>query len=324
MGEFDLIRRCFARGPAAPARRALLGIGDDCALLDVGATLAVSTDMLVEGRHFFADVDPRALGHKCLAVNLSDLAAMGAEPLAFTLSIALPPTRAADQGWLDAFARGLFDLADAHACELIGGDTTAGPLVVSIAIFGRLDARRALRRDAARVGDLVYVSGRLGDAALALRALQGEIALDRPALADARARLEWPAPRVALGRALSACAPQSVHAAIDLSDGLAGDLAHILEASGVGADIDLDAVPMSAALAAQPEAVRAACALAGGDDYELCFTAAPEAATTMARIAAEQGVPLTRIGHIVADPGLRWRSGTEVRDLRLRGYDHFA
>lgn len=324
MGEFELIRRCFTRGSAAPVRRARLSIGDDCALLDVGGTLAVSTDMLVEGRHFFADVDPQALGHKCLAVNLSDLAAMGAEPLAFTLALALPPERAADDAWLDAFACGLFTLADAHGCELIGGDTTAGPLVVTITILGRVVAEQALRRDGARVGDDVYVSGSLGDAALALRAMRGEIAVDATALTALRARLEQPTPRVALGRALAALAPDRVHSAIDLSDGLAGDLGHILQASGVGAEIELADLPICAALAAQSPAMQAACALGGGDDYELCFTAAPEAADRIDALARDAGVPVTRIGRIVAGSGVHWMVQGQVAEVAVHGYDHFA
>lgn len=324
MGEFELIRRCFTRGAAAPVRRARLGIGDDCALLDVGGTLAVSTDMLVEGRHFFADVDPQALGHKCLAVNLSDLAAMGAEPLAFTLALALPSARAADADWLDAFASGLFALADAHQCELIGGDTTAGPLVVSITILGRVVVEQALRRDGAQVGDAVYVSGSLGDAALALRALRGEVVVDAMVLPALRARLERPSPRVALGRALAALAPEDVHSAIDLSDGLAGDLGHILQASGVGAEIDLAALPMSAALTAQPQAMQATCALGGGDDYELCFTAAPDAAERIDALAGTTGVQITRIGRIVPGAGVRWLAHGRAVDVSVHGYDHFA
>jgi len=324
MGEFELIRRCFTRGAAAPVRRARLSVGDDCALLDVDGTLAVSTDMLVEGRHFFADVDPQALGHKCLAVNLSDLAAMGAEPLAFTLALALPDERARDAQWLDAFARGLFALADAHGCELVGGDTTAGPLVISITIFGRVVAEQALRRDGARVGDAVYVSGSLGDAALALRAMRGEVAIDAADLPALRARLEQPTPRVALGRALAALAPDQVHSAIDLSDGLAGDLGHILQASGVGAEIELAALPICAALAAQSPAMQAACALGGGDDYELCFTAAPEAADRIDALARDAGVPVTRIGRIVAGSGVRWTAQGQAVEVAVHGYDHFA
>ncbi|HYF60456.1 MAG TPA: thiamine-phosphate kinase, partial [Burkholderiaceae bacterium] len=239
-GEFELIRRFFER-PAA-AGRARLGIGDDCALLDVpgGESLAVSTDMLVEGRHFFPDVDPEALGHKALAVNLSDLAAMGARPLGFTLALALP---AADEAWLEAFSRGLFALADAQGCELVGGDTTRGPLALCVTVHGTVPPALALRRDGARAGDDLWVSGALGAAALAVeRRLRGE-----PVPAGALARLDRPEPRVALGLGLRGLA----RAAIDLSDGLAGDLGHVLarssEAAGVplGAALERDALPVA-------------------------------------------------------------------------------
>ena len=231
MGEFDLIARHFKR----PVRRTALGVGDDCALLAPrpGMQLAVSSDMLVEGRHFFADVDPQALGHKALAVNLSDLAACGAEPLAFTLALALPN---ADDAWLAAFARGLFALADAHGCELVGGDTTRGPLNICITVFGELPTGQALLRSGARAGDDLYVSGTLGDARLALEALQGRVALPPALLAAARLRLERPTPRVALGQQLRGVASS----AIDLSDGLLGDVGHVLHASGVGARIQME------------------------------------------------------------------------------------
>lgn len=320
MGEFDLIRRYFTRPAGTGPRRALLGVGDDCALLDMGGTLAISTDMLVEGRHFLPTADPEALGHKCLAVNLSDLAAMGAEPYAFTLSIALPATRAGDDAWLDAFARGLFALADRHGCELVGGDTTAGPLVVSIAILGRVDATQALRRSGACPGDDIYVSGTVGDAALALEALCGRVALAAPALRSARERLDRPEPRIALGLALRGIASS----AIDLSDGLAGDLRHVLAASGVGAEVDVEHVPVSDTLADQPRERRIACALAGGDDYELCFTAAAPSAAAVAQAARGAGVPVTRIGRIVAAGAAVWRWEGQPLAGDLRGYDHFA
>ena len=246
-GEFELIRRFFER-PAA-AGRARLGIGDDCALLDVpgGESLAVSTDMLVEGRHFFPDVDPEALGHKALAVNLSDLAAMGARPLGFTLALALP---AADEAWLEAFSRGLFALADAQGCELVGGDTTRGPLALCVTVHGTVPPALALRRDGARAGDDLWVSGALGAAALAVeRRLRGE-----PVPAGALARLDRPEPRVALGLGLRGLA----RAAIDLSDGLAGDLGHVLArssaAAGVplGAALERDALPVATICSASP------------------------------------------------------------------------
>ncbi len=229
MGEFDLIARYFTR-PVRPGGAAALGVGDDCALLAPrpGMHLAVSSDMLVEGRHFFAGVDPRTLGHKALAVNLSDLAACGARPLAFTLALALPQ---ADAPWLQAFADGLFALADAHGCELVGGDTTRGPLNLCITVFGEIPAGQALLRSGARAGDDIWVSGTLGDARLALEALLGHIQLPANALAHARQRLEQPTPRVQLGQLLRGIASS----ALDVSDGLLGDLGHILAAIGVGA-----------------------------------------------------------------------------------------
>ena len=324
MGEFELIRRHFQRAPATAGGAVVLGIGDDCALLQPspGHQLAISTDMLVEGRHFFAGAEPEALGHKALAVNLSDLAAMGARPLGFTLALALPQ---ADDAWLTAFARGLFALADAHACPLVGGDTTRGPLNLCITVFGELHPGQALRRDAARAGDDLYLSGRTGEARLALEQLRGTgwaLATGGPS-AELRARLERPTPRNALGVALAAVA--GVHAAIDLSDGLAGDLGHILQASGVGAEIHLPTLPVAPSLGALPEAQRLECLLAGGDDYELLFTAAPGARTAIAAASAASGTPVTRIGHITPAPGLHWLDGDgHPVSLATRGFDHFV
>ena len=231
MGEFDLIARYFTR-PARPGGAVALGVGDDCALLapTPGMQLAISSDMLVEGRHFFADVAPEALGHKALAVNLSDLAACGARPLAFTLALSLPRV---DEAWLEGFSRGMWALADAHGCELVGGDTTQGPLNICITVFGEVPPGQALLRSGARPGDDLYVSGTLGDARLALEALLGHAPLPAEVLARARQRLERPTPRVALGQALRGIASS----AMDLSDGLLGDLSHILKTSGVGARI---------------------------------------------------------------------------------------
>lgn len=231
--------------------------------------------MLVEGRHFFPDVDPYALGHKALAVNLSDLAAMGAKPHAFTLALALPR---ADETWLEAFSDGLFALAERHDCALVGGDTTSGPLNICITVFGDVPNGAALRRDAAQPGDDIYVSGALGDARAGLGAIRSE--WPAPEGSDWRRALERPEPRVALGLALRGVA----HAALDISDGLAGDLMHILKRSGMRAIVDADAVPCSNAVRALPEAARRQCTLAGGDDYELCFTA-PVAARKRSRIS---------------------------------------
>ena len=343
MGEFDLIERFFKRNPPLALVHAqsdaikngvspvVLGIGDDCALLQPapGMQLAISTDMLVAGRHFFADVDPAALGHKALAVNLSDLAACGAEPLAFTLALALPPERARNEPWLGALAAGLFALADAHHCPLIGGDTTAGPLNLCITVFGSVPAGQALRRDGARAGDEVWVSGQLGDARLALGALRGEWPLPAAALAAARQRLERPTPRIALGLALrgiaSACA--------DVSDGLAGDLGHILRASGVGAHLEASAVatliaahPHHSPASGLPDAeTRLQCVLTGGDDYELVFTAPPSARAAVQTAAHAAATPVTRIGRIDAAPGLHLIDAEgHATPLVGRAFDHFA
>ncbi|MFC5519951.1 thiamine-phosphate kinase [Polaromonas jejuensis] len=328
MGEFDLIARYFTR----PATKAALGVGDDCALLQPtpGTQLAISCDMLVEGRHFFADVDPFALGHKALAVNLSDLAACGATPLAFTLALALPR---ADEAWLEAFSRGLLGLADAHGCELIGGDTTQGPLNICITVFGEVPVvdgkSQALLRSGARDGDDIYVSGTLGDARLALEALRGTLILPPALLAQTRQRLEQPTPRVALGQALRGVAS----AALDLSDGLLGDLQHILQASGVGATLDtaiasnLIAVHTHPALETGiiPSEKQLEYVLAGGDDYELAFTA-PASAREAVRTASQQaGTPVTRIGRIEAERGLRLvdANGQPVPNT-FSSFDHFA
>ena len=296
IGEFELIARFFTR----PARRAALGIGDDCALLvpEPGMQLAVSCDMLVEGRHFLSTVAPDRLGHKALAVNLSDLAACAARPLAFTLALALPNV---DEAFLGGFAGGLLALADAHGCELIGGDTTRGPLTICITVFGEVPGGQALLRAGAGAGDDVYVSGSVGDARLALEIFRGRVAVAGDALAAVRGAMELPQPRVALGLALRGLATS----AIDVSDGLLGDLAHILARSRVGATIEVDAVPRSAVLRAQPLALQRQCALAGGDDYELVFTAPPSAAGAVAEAARRAGVGVTRIGRIEADAGLR-------------------
>lgn len=296
LGEFDLIAAYFTR----PVRQAALGVGDDCALLtpSPGMQLATSSDMLVEGRHFLSTVQPERLGHKALAVNLSDLAACGARPLAFTLALALPRV---DEAFLAGFSRGLFALADAHGCELVGGDTTQGPLNICITVFGEVPPGQALLRSGARAGDDLYVSGTVGDARLALEAFRGQVALPGEAFERTRRAMEQPVPRVTLGLALRGLASS----AIDVSDGLLGDLGHILRRSGVGAAVEVDTLPCSADLAAQPEALRRECGLAGGDDYELLFTAPQAVAARVAAAGRECGVPVTRIGRIEAAPGLR-------------------
>lgn len=310
MDEFALIRRYFA-GLTAPAADVVLGVGDDCALLRVppDAELAVTTDTLIAGRHFPTATEPYDIGWKALAVNLSDLAAMGAHPRWFTLCVTL---ETANQHWLEGFSRGLRDLALREGVSLVGGDTTRGPLSITITAMGHVPRGSGLRRDRAQIGDAVCVTGTLGDAALALRAL-GVPTLD-PSL---RQRLDRPEPRVAAGRVMRDLA----HAAIDLSDGLAGDLSHLLSASGVGAVIDLDALPMSDAFASRAGPLRHELQTAGGDDYELCVCL-PSARVEAAR--AQLDIPLTVIGQITTEPGLRFvdASGATIA-LPPHGYRHF-
>ncbi len=316
LGEFELIARFFDRGPA---RDAILGVGDDCALLapvQPHCVTAVSTDMLLEGRHFVATDDPETVGHRALAVNLSDLAAMGARPRAFTLALAVPQV---DEAWLGGFCAGLFAIADRHGCELVGGDTTRGPATICITVFGEVPPEAALRRDAAQPDDDLWVSGTLGAAALAVHAhSEGR---PRPPGDPARLRLERPEPRVALGLSLRHVA----RAAIDLSDGLIGDLGHILDRSRAGAEVDWSVVPVDPSLDDLPEPLRRRLALAGGDDYELLFSAAAENRTAIEAIGRRLALPLTRIGRIVAGEGLRFHDA-RGRPLTVdaHGFDHFA
>ena len=318
MGEFELIARHFTRPPRR--REVALGVGDDCALLAPapGMQLVTSCDMLVEGRHFLSSVPPGRLGHKALAVNLSDLAPCGAEPLAFMLALALP---SADEAFLAPFAAGLLALADCHAVDLIGGDTTAGPLNICITVFGQVPAGAALLRSGARAGDGLWVSGRLGDARLALEAFRGTVTLEATPFDAARRAMELPTPRVALGIALRGIASS----AIDLSDGLVGDLGHVLAASGVAARVDVDALPRSEALAAQPRALQLECLLGGGDDYELLFTAPAARAAAVHEAAAAAGVAVARIGAIEVGRGLHFvdAAGAAVT-APFRSFDHFA
>ncbi|TAN71915.1 MAG: thiamine-phosphate kinase [Gallionella sp.] len=316
MSEFDLIRRYFTR----PAPGALLGVGDDAALLQVGEgnVLAVSSDMLVSGTHFFPDTDPFLLGHKTLAVNLSDMAAMGAVPRWATLAIALPD---ADEAWLEQFSAGFFALAGQYGVDLVGGDTTRGPLNLCVTIFGEVPAQQALRRSGARPGDEIWVSGRLGDAALALAHLRGNIKLGADEFAACETALLQPQPRVALGLALHGVASS----AIDISDGLLADLGHILDASEAGARLDFMALPVSLSVSrnyVQPLGIQ--CALAGGDDYELCFTAPAARHAEVLRIAAQLELPLARIGEIVAGRGcLVLDPVGDPINVGACGYDHF-
>ncbi|MDE2369796.1 MAG: thiamine-phosphate kinase [Burkholderiales bacterium] len=315
-GEFELIARHFTR----PSRRPWLGVGDDCALVtvDAGMQLAISSDMLVEGRHFLSTVEPERLGHKALAVNLSDLAACGAEPLACTLALALPR---ADDEFLAGFARGLYALAERAGIDLVGGDTTAGPLNICITVFGQVPPGQALLRSGARPGDELWVSGTLGDARLALEVFRGRVVLAGGDFETVRRAMELPQPRVALGLALRGVASS----AIDLSDGLLGDLGHVLARSAVGARVDVDALPRSAVLAAQAPALQRECALAGGDDYELLFSAAPSRCDDVLAAARSAGVAVTRCGAFTTERGLRVvDAGGHELPLTWHGFDHFA
>lgn len=317
LGEFDLIARYFKR----PVTRAALGVGDDCALLrpTPGQQLAVSTDLLVEGRHFLSTVAPERLGHKALAVNLSDLAASGASPLAFTLSLSMPR---AEERFLAPFAQGLLALADAHGIELVGGDTTGGPvLCIGITVMGEVPPGQALLRSGAKVGDEIWVSGSLGDARLALEVFRGSLSLPGDAFDQVRQAMECPTPRVELGLALRGVAS----AAIDVSDGLLGDLGHVLRGSGVGASLELAAFPRSAILAAQSDDWQRTCLLTGGDDYELLFTAPAERHEEVLLLAASSFTPVHCVGRVVGpERGLVvTQHGTPVDLAGLSAFDHF-
>jgi thiamine-monophosphate kinase len=315
--EFDLIARYFTR--AAPA--GLLGVGDDCALFPVppGEQVATSTDLLLEGRHFFPDVDPKSLGHKALAVNLSDLAAMGARPIGCVLGLALPRL---DEPWLAAFAEGFHALAAAHGCPLVGGDTTrsAHDLAISVTVFGSVPPGQALRRDGARSGDDIWVSGELGAADVAYRLLDGQYPADAALLAATRGALEWPEPQVGLGTALRGIA----HAAIDLSDGLVQDLGHILAASRVGARLRFADLPTAPALAGLDAAPLQRALLGGGDVYQLCFTAPPSRRDAVLAAARRAGARVTRVGEILPQPGIAVLDshGQPLAELPA-GFDHF-
>lgn len=317
--EFELIRRYFS--PAGQRADVILGVGDDGALLRVpaGHELVVSIDTLVEGVHFFRDVDPDSLGHKALAVNLSDLAAMGAEPAWATLALTLP---AGDPEWLESFSRGFFALASAYGVDLVGGDITRGPLTVSVQAHGFVASGRALRRSGARPDDLIFVTGTLGDAGLALLASQDSWYLPPHRLRGLKQRLERPLPRLAAGTALRGLASS----AVDISDGLAADLGHILEASGVGATVFVERLPLG-------EAVREyvvktgdrSLPLSAGDDYELCLTVPPGRQQEVERLDAVLDCGLCCIGRIEAQPGLRCRlEDGAVLEPMSRGFDHFG
>jgi thiamine-monophosphate kinase len=321
MTEFDIIRRFFG---SPPVRRAdvVLGIGDDAAVLrpPAGQELALTTDTLVEGRHFTADAEAGSLGHKALAVNLSDLAAMGAEPAWFLLSLTLPE---ADEAWLNAFARGLHALSARFNIQLVGGNTTRGPLSIGVTAAGFVPAGAALTRRGAAPGDRIYVTGTLGDAALAVWIEQGRRPSYMAEHERVAARLNRPEPRIAAGIALRGLAT----AVIDVSDGLAADLGHVLEASGVGARVQLARLPLSETyreLQARRD-IGWEPALAGGDDYELCFTVPAAREAELKRRAAGTGCSITAIGEIESGSGVRLVApdGSDY-PLSRAGYDHFA
>ncbi|MFZ3321633.1 MAG: thiamine-phosphate kinase [Usitatibacter sp.] len=317
VSEFDLIAKHFTR----PATNAVLGVGDDAALVDVsnGMDLAVSTDTMVQGTHFFPDVHPENLGHKALAVNLSDMAAMGAMPYWAMLALTLP---AVDDAWLAAFSKGFFDLAEEFNVSLIGGDTTRGPLSLTVTIMGEVPAGAALRRSGAKAGNDVWVSGNIGDAALAVAHRNGKLVLTEADYHEAVMRLYEPTPRVGLGQALRGMAT----AAIDVSDGLLADLGHICRLSGVGATVEANSIPLSAIGARHVASLEGLTAIvAGGDDYELCFTAPANARESIDDLTEMLNIPLTRIGQVRRGKGVSL-IGPDGKPLKIdgRGYDHFS
>ncbi len=312
LSEFQLIARYFSGlATAGPAEGVLLGIGDDAAILRLprGEDLVVSIDTLVSGVHFPASLSPRAVGHRALAVNLSDLAAMGARPMWFTLALTLPEV---NEPWLEGFAAGLGQLAHRAGIALVGGDTTRGPLSITIQVHGAAAPRTALRRDGAKPGDELWVTGRPGLAALGLRVLQSGAREEEPACAA----FLWPEPRVAMGRALRGLAT----AAIDVSDGLLADAGHIAERSGCGIEIDTACLPLEAELAALRREDALALCLTGGDDYELCFTAPAAAAEPIESAAAALGLPCRRIGRVAEGSGTQCAGFCPERT----GFQHFG
>lgn len=318
--EFDIIRRYFKRA----ATQAVLGIGDDAALIKAtdNKELAISTDTLVCGKHFFADADPYKLGYKSLAVNLSDMAAMGAKPRWVLLALTVPDNLVQhNKAWLSEFSAGFFALANSYHVELIGGDTTSGPLNIGVQIIGEVEVGKALRRSGAKLDDDIWISGRLGDAALALNHELQQIVLKPNEIEKCLPALLTPAARVELGQRLIGLA----HSAIDISDGLMADLGHILTASEKAASINMTDIPCSPVIKKylqQPLVMR--CLLAGGDDYELCFTAPKINREKIENLSAELAIPLTRIGEILSGEGLIVKDaiGSAIT-LETKGYDHF-
>lgn len=317
ISEFDLIARYFSR----PAHSAILGVGDDAAVVEPseGHETVVTIDTLVCGTHFLSDAEPRAIGHKALAVNLSDLAAMGARPRWVLLAITLPEV---DEDWMSEFADGFYRLAWKYGVDLIGGDTTRGPLAVTVTAIGEAPAGMALRRDGARHGDEIWVSGQIGSAALALAHVRGDVRLKGRGLEECLAKLHTPVPRIELGRELAGIA----NSAIDISDGLVADANHVAQRSGVRVEISYADVPCVAeamAMKKQPPARQAI--LAGGDDYELLFTVPPDRSALIDAISARLGLGLTRIGRICTGSGVVVLDGSgEAIDLKVKGHDHFG
>jgi len=316
MDEFGIIDHYF-RNQRVKRRDVALGIGDDAAVVrpPAGRDLVTTTDVLVNGVHFPEDTPADAVGHKALAVNLSDVAAMGAEPAWVTLGLTLDDV---DESWLESFCAGFFALADRFEVALVGGDLTRGPLTIAVQVIGFCHAPGWLQRGGARRDDLIYVSGTLGDAALGLQAGGGMVAATAADRAVFEARLRRPEPRVALGRAVVAHAS----AAIDISDGLAADLGHICEASGVGAEVDVDSVPLSDAYRRCLSQVGLEPALTFGDDYELCFTVPAMAAERVERAAADAGTDVTCIGHMTGND-INWMRGGKPHSIHGQGYQHF-
>ncbi len=315
LGEFELIRRFFQSPETAPG--VVVGIGDDAAVLRVpdGCDLVAAVDTLVESRHFPAGSDPRSIGHRALAVNLSDLAAMGAEPAWATLALTLP---SADAAWLEGFASGLRTLARRHGVTLVGGDTTRGPLTISIQIMGFVPRGAALLRGGARAGDLLAVTGTLGDAGAGLALVQAGAAAQVPELVR---RFEYPTPRVEMGLAARGIAT----AAMDLSDGIVGDLEKLAAASGLAAQVDVDRLPLSAALVSYATAAQARdWALGAGDDYELLFAVPAARAAALADAAAALDLRLTVIGELAHGRGVTWSSKGAKFAPAVGGFDHFA
>ncbi|HSI46175.1 MAG TPA: thiamine-phosphate kinase [Methylophilus sp.] len=319
MSEFDLIAQYFTRPGQSGLSQADLGVGDDAALVSIspGYQLAISADMSVSGTHFFPEADPYSIGWKSMAVNVSDMAAMGANPKWATLSIALPEI---NEDWLRSFSQGLFACADTYGVSLIGGDTTRGPLNIAINIFGEVPVGKAIRRDGAQAGDDIWVSGTLGKAALWLQHRLGELDLHTDDVANFAPAMHQPQPRVGLGLALQEIA----HAALDISDGLLADLNHILKASGKGAQLDWELLPKPEFSSQLSLPVIQQAVLTGGDDYELCFTASPQHRNEVLALADTLTIPLSRIGSITQASGLIVLNGETPIELSQKGYVHFG